>query len=361
MRILEKHVLKEFVTAFAFAMCVFAFLFIIIDSFTRLADFAKSQTELATIAQFYASTLPTIFVQCAPLATLLAMVYTMGKLNYNNELIAMRSGGLSIYRIIAPIITTGVVLSVATFLISERITPASQESADMIKNEYIEKDERADEVLTNLAIYGFSNRLFYIKAFKTKTNELEGLIILEHDNRQNVSAKISAQKTVWKNGHWFADKCYTYTMDENNRITDYQYRTAHVLAIEETPEDFLRQSRKISYMNSRQLLDYIHKLSSSSAETAIRNLYIDLYQKMVSPFTCFIMIFIGLPCSMAIRRKAVGFSSVGISVLVALLYYVFQAVAIALGKNNVFPVAASVMITPFIFVASSMYLVSVSS
>lgn len=360
MRILEKHILKEFIISFLATICVFLFLFIIIDSFTHLDDFAKSKTEFSIILKYYFTVIPTIFVQCAPLASLLAMVYTMGKLNYNNELIAMRSGGLSIYRIIAPIIIAGILLSLFTFLLSEKVAPIAQESADAIKNEHIERKTSLDKVLNNLAIYGFSNRLFYIKTFKTKTNELEGLVILEHDNRQNVTAKISAQKAIWKNGKWFVDKCYMYTMGTDNRIIDYKYREKYVLPIEETPEDFLRQSRKMNYLNSRQLLDYIHKLSSSGAETAIRNLYIDFYQKIVSPFTVLIMIFIGLPCAMVIRRKAVGFSSVGISVLIALLYYVLQAVSIALGKNNFFPVAASVMITPFIFVCSSMYLVNVS-
>ena len=130
--------------------------------------------------------------------------------------------------------------------------------------------------------------------------------------------------------------------------------------LDETPSDFLRHRQKIAYMNSRELFNYIVKLSGSGAETAIRYLWIDLYQKMFSHFTCLVMIFIGLPCSIAISRKAVGFSSIGISVLVALLYYVLQAVSIALGKNGVFPALASALITPIVFLASSIFLISLN-
>jgi lipopolysaccharide export LptBFGC system permease protein LptF len=70
------------------------------------------------------------------------------------------------------------------------------------------------------------------------------------------------------------------------------------------------------------------------------------------------MIFIGLPCAIAIRRKAVGFSSVTISVLVALSYYVLFAISIALGKNNVFPILASVLVVPIFFICMAIFLVA---
>lgn len=360
MRILEKHVIKEFSKAFLASLFVFLFLFVIIDSFTHLDDFIKNKTDMSTIFKYYLALLPTIFVQTSPIACLLAMVYTMGRLNYNNELIAMRTGGLSIFKIIYPVIILGLVLSLSTFLVSEKVATATQQISDNIKTESIDKDSSSKEILKNLAIYGFKNRQFFINTFNIKNNELEGLTVLEHDSKQNVISKIFANKVSYKDGSWVTEQCFIYNFGEYNHLRDYRYLEHHKLDIEEKPQDFLRQSQKISYMNSKDLFDYITKLSTSGADTALKNLCIDLYQKLVSPFTCLIMIFIGLPCAMAIRRKAVGFSSIGISILVALLYYVLQAISIALGKNGVFPALASVLITPTIFISSSIYLLSTS-
>jgi lipopolysaccharide export LptBFGC system permease protein LptF len=232
--------------------------------------------------------------------------------------------------------------------------------SDNIKTRYIEKKIHSEDVLKNLAIYGFQNRQFFINVFYTKTNELEGLTVLGQDSRQNVTSKIFANKVKWQNGSWIADQCLVYKFDNDNRVVDSQYLENYKLPYEETPDDFLRQRQKINQMNSRELLDYIDKLSGSRAETAIRYLWIDLYQRIAMNFTFLVMIFIGLPCSIAIRRKAVGFSSVGVSALVALLYYVVLAVSIALGKNNVFPALASVLVTPVIFVGGSVYLISLT-
>lgn len=360
MRILDKHIIREFISSFIMCVIVFLFLFFIVDSFSNLDDFIKNSVKVTTVFKYYLTTIPAIFLQTSPLACLIAMIYTVGKLNYNNELIAMRSGGLSIYKIVLPIFIVGVTLSLFSFLISEKIIPVTQKISDHIKAKYIDKGSHSEEILKNLAIYGFKNRQFFINSFNTKTNELEGLMALEQDNQQNVISKIFANKAVFRNGSWTAKQCLLYKFDRYNHVTDSKYFENYRLTFEETPNDFLKQKQKIGYMNSRELFDYIDKISSSGAETAIRYLWIDFYQKILSHFTYLIMILIGLPCSIAIRRKAVGFSSVGISILIALLYYVLLAISMALGKNNYFPPLASVLITPAIFICSSVYLISMA-
>ncbi|MDD5005286.1 MAG: LptF/LptG family permease [Candidatus Omnitrophica bacterium] len=361
MRILDRHIIKEFVSCFILCILIFLFLIIIVDSFTNLDDFIKEKLSIAIVLKYYLAIVPTIFIQISPIACLIAMIYTIGKLNYNNELIAMRSGGLSIYEIVLPIFIIGVTLSLFSFLVSEKIIPRTQMLADSIKAKYIDKKPFSEDVIKNLAIYGFQNRQLFINTFNTKTNQLEGLTILEHDRRQNMISKVFANKVAWRNNSWVADQYLLYNFDKSNHVTNSQYFENYKLNIMETPEDFLRQRQKINYMNSKELFDYIDKLSGSGAETALRYLWIDFYQKVSAHFTCLIMLFIGLPCSIAIRRKAVGFSSIGISILVALSYYVMQAVSIALGKNSVFPPLASVLITPLIFISASVFLISIQN
>lgn len=360
MRILDKHIIKEFLLSFLMCVTIFLFLFIIIDCFSHLDDFIKNKTQGILILKYYLLIIPSIFMQISPIACLIAIIYTMGKLNYNNELIAMRSGGLSIYKIVFPIFILGIILSLFSFFISEKLIPKTQRLSDNIKSQYINLKPISQEVIKDFAIYGFKNRQFFVNVFNTKTNQLEGLTVLEQDNQQNVVSKIFADKVYWKNGSWIANQCLVYKFDKFNHIIDSQYLKNYKFNFQETPQDFLIQKQKISYMNSRELFDYITKLSSSGAQTAIRHLWIDLYQKIFSYFNYLIMIFIGLPCSIVIRRKAVGFSSVGIGILLALLYYVAFGISIHLGKNNTFPALASVLITPSIFISVSIYFVSLT-
>jgi len=360
MRILDKYITKEFISSLLTCLAIFLFLFVIIDSFTNLDDFIKNKIPVMVVMKYYLAIIPTVFVQTSPIACLIAMIYTMGKLNYNNELIAMRSSGLSIYKVVTPIFAVGVILSLISFLVTEKIMPITQRLSDTIKAEYIDRKHSGEEIYKNLAIYGFGNKQIFINLFNAKTNEIEGLTVLKHDKRQNVISKVFANKVKWKDGAWIADQYLFYKFDLYNHVTDSRYLENYAFKMEETPEDILRQRQNINYMNSQELFNYISRLSGSGAETALRHLWIEFYQKMLSHFTSLIMILIGLPCAITVRRKGIGFSSVGISVLVALLYYVILAVTVALGKSNVFPALASVLIAPVLFICAAVFLISIT-
>ncbi|MDD5291582.1 MAG: LptF/LptG family permease [Candidatus Omnitrophica bacterium] len=360
MRILDKHITKEFISSLLTCLAIFLFLFVIIDSFTNLDDFIKNKIPLMIVAKYYLAIIPMVFVQTSPIACLMAIIYTMGKLNYNNELIAMRSSGLSIYKIVMPLFIVGVILSLISFLVTEKVLPVTQHLSDTIKAQYIEEKHTTEETYKNLAIYGFNNKQMFINSFNAKTNVMEGLTILKHDRRQNVISKVFANKVKWENGVWIAEQYLLYNFDQYNHVIDSRYLENYTFKMEETPSDILKQRQKINYMNSRELFSYINRLSGSGAETALRYLWIEFYQKMLSHFTPLIMILIGLPCAITVRRKGIGFSSVGISVLVALLYYVILAVSIALGKSSVFPALASVLITPVLFICVAVFLISIN-
>jgi len=361
MRILDKYILQSFLASFLTCILAFLFLYIIIDMFGHLDEIIKNQVSMSIIVQYYLTFLPTIFLQTSPFACLISIIFILGKINYHNELIAMRSSGLSIFKITFPIVLCGVVISLINFILSEKIISHTQKFSDKIKSQYIEKEDAIALVtLKNLAIYGFENRQLFINVFNSKENTIEGFTILEQDDRQNVTSKLFAKRAMWKDGYWQAYECLVYEFSRQGKIISSDYFKNLKLEISETPRDLLKQMQKIEYMNSRELLDYIMKLSSSGAEVAIRNLWIDFYQKIFYPFTCFIMVFIGIPTSMSIGRKMVGFSSIGIGIFVALLYFVFQAIAIALGKNGVFPAMASVLIAPSLFLCSAIYLILLS-
>ena len=89
MRILDRYITKSVLTLFLTCILSFLFLYVIIDIFANLDDFLKQHTHIITLLQYYLSYLPIIFVQVAPISTLLAVLYTFGTFNRNNEIIAM--------------------------------------------------------------------------------------------------------------------------------------------------------------------------------------------------------------------------------------------------------------------------------
>ncbi len=362
MRILDRYVLKSVLNIFLTCLFTFLLLYVTIDIFSRLEDILKSKMPFDILAQYYLFYQPVIFIQVAPFAGLLATLYTFGKLNRDNEVIAMRTSGLSIFQVSRTVIIFGLFLSILIFWMSDRLVPISL----AVQKKFIERidswkkqpNKEQSQAIDNLSMYGMKNRLFFVNKFSLAEKTMEGITILEHDEHQNIIKKIVASRGVYQDGNWIFYHCITYNFDLNGQIKEEpQYFDEEVMAIPENPQEFFIQRQHPDSMTIAQLEDYLGKLSKSGATGVIKNLKVDLYQRFASPLMSLVMILIGIPFSFMMRKRTTGMSSLGISILVGFLYYVFNAVSIALGKAGVFPPFIAAFVSHLSFLAFSIYLV----
>jgi lipopolysaccharide export system permease protein len=340
MRILDRYTLRPIITVFIWCVFIFVFLFVIIDVLSHLDDILRLGLSASFIMDYYLSYLPLIVVQMAPFAALLSVLYTFNSLNHTNEIVAMRASGLSILQVIQTALVFGIIVSLTVFWISDRVLPAALARHQEIKYAMDSGSSKRPQatVITNLSMYGLKNRLFFINKFFTKTNTLSGVVILEHDHLQNLVRKIVATKAVYEKDSWTFYECNTYDFDEAGGMRgEPRYEEEETIPIPETPKDFLNQRQRPEYMDIAQLDDYIWRVSKSGAPSVVRNLRVDLYQRMTQPFASFIIILLGIPFALRIRRKAVGLSSFGVSILVAFAYFILDAVCVALGKGGAVP------------------------
>jgi len=351
MRILDRYILKTTLQVFITCLLTFFFLYVIVDIFSHLDEILKQHIDLVLLGQYYLSYLPIIFVQITPMACLLAVLYTFGKLNRDNEIIAMRASGLSVPQISSTVIVFGFVLSLFVFWVNDRYVPVSlylnQKIKDQMESGVKKPKAKESEVIENLSMFGLKNRLFFINKFYPAQNRLEGIVILEHDESQNITRKVVANRGEYTDGAWRFYQNITYDFDETGQIKgEPQYAEEEIMAIPESPRDFLNQRQRPDFMDISQLSNYIWKLSKSGAITVIRNLKIELYQRFVSPFTSMIILLLGIPFSLMMKRRAAGLSSIGVSILVGFFYYVLNAVCIALGKAGLVLPSLSVLLAP---------------
>jgi len=363
MRILDRYILKSIIYIFFSCIFVFLFLYIIIDLLSNLDEVLKHQATLALLVRYYISYLPFMFVQVSPFACLLSTVYTFGRLNHNNEIIAMRSSGLSIFAIARNALIFGFLISLTVFWINDRCVPISVTENQKIKIQIEEGMPKGvpkrNETIINLTLYGLRNRLFFINKFSPAAKTLEGITILEQDEKQNLTKKIIATKGIYQDGLWKFFQCITYKFDQNGQVIDEPgYLEEEIMSIPETPKDLASLRQKPEQMNIHQMQDYIWILSKSGATTVIRNLKVDLYQRFSSPFTSVIIIFLGIPFSLLMRKRATGMSSIGVSIIVGFLYYVLDAICLAVGKSGLITPILAASLSHIIILSGSLYLIS---
>jgi lipopolysaccharide export system permease protein len=301
-----------------------------------------------------------MFSQVSPFACLLSTLYAFGRLNHDNEIIAMRASGLSVLQISKTVMLMGLLVSLLVFWINDKVIPQALSYNQKIKTqmETGRKKEQKQGVINNLSMYGIKNRLYFINRFNPENNTIENIIILEHDEKQNITRKIVAKKGEFIDGLWRFYHCITYDFDLHGQILgEPQYYEEEIMSIPEKPADFLKQRQRTEFMTIAQIEDYLWRLSKSGAGSVIRGLKVDLYQRYASPFTSMIIIFLGIPFALMMRRRSTGISSIGISLMVGFLYYIADAVSIALGKGGVLPPFLAASLSHIVALASSFYLI----
>lgn len=360
MRILDNYILKSAVGIFFICFFTFLSLYVIIDIMSYLDDILRQHITLTVLIKYYLSYLPIIFVQVAPFSCLLCTLYTFAKLNQNNEIIAMRASGLSIFGITKTVIIFGFIISMVVFWVNDRFVPIAASLSKKVKYQITntQKKNKEKESINNLSMYGMGNKLFFVNKFSPSTDTMEGIIILEQDKNQNISKKIAANKGIYTNGHWVFYQSITYDFDIYGQIiNEPQYYEEEVMSIPENPEEFLAQRQSPDLMNISQLNEYIWKLSKSGAATVVKNLSVDLYQRYTMPLISLIIILLGIPYSLKIKRRATGISTIGISIMLAFFYYVLNAVCIAFGKSGILAPILSASLSHIIAIGLSFYLI----
>jgi len=336
MRILDRYVFKSVLHIFISCIFVFIFLYVVIDLLTNLEDIIRFHVALETLVRYYFWFIPIMFLQVAPFASLLATLYTFGKLNHENEIIAMRSSGLSVTQITRTVIVLGALISLFAFWTSDRVVPQALLTTKKLRDQMWEiaknKKDKRTEIVVNLSMYGLKNRLYFINKFSTLDNTMEGITILEQDRYQNITKKIVANKGVYIDGAWTFYQCITYDFDLNGQvINEPQYYDDEIMDIPETPQDFINQRQRAENMDLAQMQDYMRKLAKSGANSVVKKLKVAFYQRIASPFTNLIIILLGIPFSLMMHKRATGLSSIGLSIMVGFLYYIVDAIFVAVG------------------------------
>ena len=109
----------------AVGICSFALLviYVLIDINDNIDKFQKAENTISFLLQYYLVTLPPIFVLLIPFGLLLGLLYSLGRLSHNREIIAMIQTGRSVARVIAPLGTVGLFLSLACLLLNYHWAP----------------------------------------------------------------------------------------------------------------------------------------------------------------------------------------------------------------------------------------------
>jgi lipopolysaccharide export system permease protein len=130
---IDRLVLLELYPPFLFGIGLFSALILAGTYLNKIAELVVSGVPAAQIAQLMVLLIPPVLVKTFSMATLLAALLAFGRLSSDSEIVALRAGGASIYRIVRPVMLFSVVVATVTFIFDERVVPAAAlEARDLL-------------------------------------------------------------------------------------------------------------------------------------------------------------------------------------------------------------------------------------
>ena len=306
MRILDRYLLREFSTYLALGLLGFICIFSVVDVIDKIDVFLDNHAPGVLVARYYLYRAPEVVVQVLPVALLLATFLALGQLNKYGELNAMRSGGLSLARILAPVFGIAIGSVLVSLVLGEVVVPRANRERDRIYEEQIQRlsegptSERAD-----LTYLGAGGRIYYMRLYVVPERRMHEVSVQQFHSGALV-IRIDAAEASWDGHRWVFASGYLRTF----RGSVEQARQFDRLALDEIaepPDNFARESRRPDQMNYFELRAHIVTLRASGARVA--NYLVDLHMKLAFPLINTIVILIGAPVATRVLANDVNTTS----------------------------------------------------
>lgn len=357
MRVIDRYLVRGFLWALAYCVALFSMLFIVIDTFNNLDDFLKNAVPAKVVLSYYAYYLPAIFVQIIPAATLVALLYTLGNFSKHNEIVAMKSGGMSVSRTVLPYVFLAALISFSVLYLNETLVPDSLVTSTSIKQGLMDKGKKShNRAIKNVAAYGQDNRMIYAREYEIATQTLHDVVILEDNLNHTLKSKLMAKKAEYREGRWLLHDVIRYRLDAKGDIFgEPTIAPTMTLEIPEKPDAFVKDGSRVDLMNSRELHNHIRNLRGSG-EKMLQRLLVDFHYKTAMPFVTFVLVLIGTPLGMRTERSGL-LVGVGTSLLIVLSFYALLSVSLALGKGGFLPPLFAAWFANVSFSLAGIYLI----
>ncbi len=368
--LLDDYVMREYATNFVLVLFSFSTLFIIFTFFELIGDIFRNRTPLITVGEYLINLIPYILYNVTPLCALVAVLITFGALSRTSELTAMKSTGISLYRIVTPVLITTILISAGLFAFDEFYLPAANRRQEALRS--IIKDKPAQTFLRpdlnwisgqsgNAATPGNSaqaepSRIFYYQFFNAEKNSFANLTVFEFDPTTfALKRRIFATSANWdpRVNNWVFVNGWQRTFS-GETIASYQPFTVSTFPeIREQPSYFKKEFLPSQEMSYGELSRYIADLKQSGFDT--KRLTVQLYKKLAYPLITLVMAILAIPFALSMGKKG-SLAGIATAIGLAITYWVVALLFESMGNVNALPALLAAWTPDLLFGITGVYL-----
>ena len=339
MSLITWYVLRQFLTAIAVSLVAFVSIFFVVDLIEQLDRFLDRNVAPGYIALYYVYYLPYIFVLTIPVSLLLASLYTFGQLTRLGELTAMKASGLSLYRLLRPLLLVSAVVCACLFWAGEWLVPHTSMKRAEIKSEHVDRQGgEGQHVRHDVYFRGAGGRQTYIRVFDGRSAEGTGIYVTEFRDG-SVTSVLTAERATWNDGRWLLSNGVERQFLIGGGLSNYNsFAELEPEGWSETPEDFMRGQKRPEEMSYGELDQLIESVRRGGGD--VQGYLVDLNLKIAFPGAGLIIVLLGGALASHLRKGgvAVGFA---LSIGICFIYWGLLRFAQAFGHAGLLPPMAA--------------------
>lgn len=352
MKILQQYIINIFLKFFFSGLIFFTGIILITDVFEILPMISGGKIPFFTMMIYFGYKIPFIVFLIIPVAVLLATISCFSLFLKNSEITAMKASGVSLYKIISPVLIIAFFISLLAMGMNEFLIPLANNKAEYTKNIKME-GRQEDKNSYNVSFRATGNRFLNVGMINDDSTRMESVEIKNYRADNSISLRIDAQTAKWINNQWWLfngiERRFSSPSSEGRIISEQRFNKKK-LNILETPDEIqdiiFAGKVRAEEMNMINLWRNIKLLKRSGNE--IEDKLVDFYLKTSFPFVSLIIALLGTSIALQSTRGAIG-AGFGISIIVSFLYWESIGIGRSMGHAGMLPAMLAAWLANIIF------------
>jgi len=355
MRLLDRYVIRNFLQVYFYCIAGFISIWLIFDVSDNISSFIDNHIGLALVARYYGTQLPQVFIILLPVSLLLSLLFALGRMSRANEIVSMLTAGVSLPRVLLPLIGMGLLTVAASMVLNYSLAPR----AELARKTFIsEAQSRPGRTIQGQIFRNRTDlRTWFVQNFLQRSNTFNNVQVLQQDANDNIVTNYVAARAVYRpeTKTWELENARVVHYDQSGNIVDEQFFPS--LKIEhwsETPFRLGSANERAEFLSLPELHEYLH-FNADFPATLLAPFRTHLQYRLALPWTCFVVVCIAAPLGIGYSRRGV-LSSVAAAVFLVFSMNFLVHLFLALGEGYRVPAWIAAWTPNILFMAIGLYL-----
>jgi len=359
-RIVHRYILQEISVPLFMILCVLTFV-LLMGRILQLMDLMINKgVAVADIGKLILYLMPSFLTITIPVSLLISILIALGRLSRDNEIIVLKSSGLSLYQLLPPIVFVSLCAFIITAVTGFFLVPYGNFAT---KNLLFGMARQKASIGVKERVFNgdFAGLVLYAEELPSQGDFMRGVFISDNRTLKEPTTIIA------RRGYFVSDpdsmvvtlrlqdgSMHTVDGDAGTYkkvdFTSYDINLDLSASIGGGSGEITKDSKEMS------LTELISESRTPGLkDTALKEIIIELHKKFTLPFACIVFGIIGVPLGISKHRsgKSRGFV---IGLMVIMIYYVLQIGGEALGETGMLPPAAGAWISNILVGVVGIYL-----